>query len=181
MKFPNKVSKGEPIKASLWNDLVDYLRSLTPRAGAGTRLDWGDSGFSYSATKQTTTTRRDACPLQCYGTRSEEDEPLIGVTWGTICGRQPTGFSASSLYTFEPAHSTGYIYAKATASLETLQWTSAEIVDNDDAFPSNTDTEAYQLIGSYVVEDGALSVESTCGNVSFGFCDLAAVIEEEEE
>lgn len=174
MKFPNKVSKGEPIKASLWNDLVDYLRSLTPRAGAGTRLDWGDSGFSYSATKQATTTRRENCHLQCYGTRTAEDEPLIGVTWGTICGRQPTGFSASSIYTFEPAHSTGYIYAKATASLETLQWTSADIVDSDDAFLGNTATEAHQLLASYTVDAGVVSIQSTCGNVEFDYCDLSA-------
>ncbi len=45
-KLPNKVSAGDSIKAKDFNDMVDYLRSITLREGTGYRVNTSAGGTS---------------------------------------------------------------------------------------------------------------------------------------
>ncbi len=117
-----------------------------------------------------------AANTQCELLPFAFDADYIGVAWGRIAGRQPTGFHTGGLPVFKigAVGDDGYIYASATASLETLQWTSAEIVATPDV-KTNTTTKAYRLIGSYtrgLDPSNPIMVQGTCGPVEFDICDL---------
>ena len=45
-KLPNKVSAGDSIKAKDFNDMIDYLRSITLREGTGYRVNTSAGGTS---------------------------------------------------------------------------------------------------------------------------------------
>ena len=52
MIIPNKVKSGDAITAKMFNQLIDYVKSITPQDGghsAGTRLTRGTNGFTVSS------------------------------------------------------------------------------------------------------------------------------------
>ena len=100
----------------------------------------------------------------------------VQFAWGTIVGRQPTGFSAGGVPPFRLAAATGnYYYASATANVDDLQWTASAIVIDTDPFKANTTDTAYALLTSVGTDDaGNLMISgSICGPIVFSFCDLA--------
>jgi hypothetical protein len=48
MALPGKVKAGDPIRASDWNALIDFVRSLIPLPSAGIRVKRGASGTAFS-------------------------------------------------------------------------------------------------------------------------------------
>ena len=54
MIIPNKVKSGDAITAKMFNQLIDYVKSITPQDGghsAGTRLTRGTNGFTVTGFK----------------------------------------------------------------------------------------------------------------------------------
>ena len=127
-----------------------------------------------SSASRPTTTPSDQCQLYPYATTDAGGNNKIAVTWGTIAGRQPTGFHAGGFPVFKisPQGSSGFIYAKATVNFYSLQWTAAEVIVSS-SMKANTNQMAYVLMGSYKIENKSLTVTGICGPATPVYCDLA--------
>ncbi len=174
MQIPNEPEKGQPITAEWARQIVRLLRALYPRPSPEVFPQVRPGGTTFKIRAQSPGRAASApCNLKCTAGAVEEVNKIF-VSWGTICGRQPTGFSASDTFSLTPAGDTGYVYAKGVANTDTLQWVSAAVIQSANPFLHNTTTIAYRMIGSWDTVDGALKVEPLCGNVDFDLCDLAA-------
>ena len=91
MRLPLKVQPGDPIKASEWNVMVDYLRSITPQSGAvsgGVRVARGISGITFTG-KNVRGGRATATGPFPWQT-SCSDAGVLSVHPGTINGMLPS-------------------------------------------------------------------------------------------
>lgn len=173
--WPPDLRKFPPLFRNVFAALVGRIDETTPIDGMGIRVADAAGGRSINAYgAQAIIDSLALCPLKVYDSSTTEAKK-IGVKWGTICGRQPTGFTAGGLPDFfitSVPGSSGYVYAKATANLTTLQWSSAEVVASETVL-TNTSSIGYQLIATYASTATGLNVASNCGNVVIDICELA--------
>ena len=112
MRLPLKVQPGDPIKASEWNVMVDYLRSITPQSGAfsgGVRVTRGSSGVTFTG-KNVRGARATAMGTFSWQTSCSDGE--LSVHPGTVNGLLPSNmFSALSV-----SDGLHYLKAKVTTN-----------------------------------------------------------------
>lgn len=177
--LPPDPAPGEPLRASWGQQLLRWCRANALVPTPGMLLSRTLSGTSYrpEPSKVVAAAAAATCFLQVSDATGSDHALKVRVSWGTIVGRQPTGFAAGDdpIFTLPITDST-YVYAYADANLTDVRWTGAGVVVNDDPFLTNTTTRAYRMIGSVSVDTdtGKISATtSTCGEVDFDFCELA--------
>ena len=85
MALPSKVKPGDPIKASDWNALIDFVRSAQVNPGSGVRVTRTPSGTTLAVDKvpQRNGVTLPNCPFQVIQVSSGDpdtgEEPTIGV------------------------------------------------------------------------------------------------------
>lgn len=178
MKFDRDVKGSLPLFVQKW--FTDYFLTIVEALLNATSSPAGalvpvvsDNNVIYKI--KTGGSGSAACQLGAYDATVPNGSPTLGVTWGTIQSRQPSGFSAGGVPAFTlPVSGTGFIYATCTFDLTTFQPTAAQVQTSGNGFQANTSTTLYQMIGSYsVAVDGkSVSVARSCGNVSFDPCNL---------
>jgi len=186
MPLPRKVKPGDPIRAADWNDLIDFVRSVQLLPSSGVRVTRGSSGTTLTAqpAKRGNPTKPINLPLFLLDATTFNDDGSVKqlqvrVTYGTIQGICPAGFSAGDDPQYiVPVESDSDFYGLATWDKDTCLWNSASI-DIEDAGSSvaNTATEAYELIGSVTIDQDTnlLSIANACqGNIFFSPSELSA-------
>jgi len=133
------------------------------------------TGYNVSARPVAQAAETAVCYFRIFDATSDLGEPKVGVTWGKVNERQPTGFRYNGKVDplFVVTTGTSYIYAKATLDVSTLLWTNVEVIESEVLLP-NTTTVGYALLG--VVESAAgriTGITNVCENVTISICDLA--------
>lgn len=162
MALPPKVRRGEPVKASDWNALIDYLRSSQLQPSAGVRVIRTGMGTTLAVTVDATTRPPVAVhPFKLFDA-TDSDGPKIRVLYGALAQRAPDGMSDGDNppYTLDIS-SDVKIYGGV--SFETVDGerrvTSRWIEDSED-YKDNTEDTAYILIGSVSVDSDTGKIKS---------------------
>lgn len=132
------------------------------------------TGFNVSA--RPARTAEPDCILGLYNRSDSPGEYKIGVRWGKINGRQPSGFnSRGKIDALSIVTTPSYIYAEATLNPVTLLWTSTRVIVDISPFKQNTAILGYELLGVVEIENERIKspIVCSCGHVVINICDLA--------
>ena len=87
MPLPRKVKPGDPIRASDWNDLIDFVRSVQVQPSSGVRVTRGGSGTTLTvAPPKRSVGGSTAFDFTLTGTSSNDGSPQVTLSFGTVTG-----------------------------------------------------------------------------------------------
>ena len=88
MALPRKVKPGDPIRAADWNNLLDYVRSVTPLPSSGLRVTRGPGGTTFAVASNPS--RAGSAPEEDFPFKvvADPDDPQweLKVGLGTLNG-----------------------------------------------------------------------------------------------
>lgn len=156
MNLPTKAKPGEPIKASEWNRMVDWLRSLVVQPSAGVRVTRGPSGTSLAVVPSSPSPRSKdvkVFPLKIVDASTEEDGVRVRIHNGRLGGLLPGEMSLGDdphyyLYLGNGSH---FIVGEVSVASNGI-FTGASVYNNGTAgLPAANGSTVYILIGRVVV------------------------------
>jgi hypothetical protein len=114
------------------------------------------------------------CELEVFNaTNPESPETIeIGVRWGRVNRRVPTGLTTSVAKVFHSVSLPTFIYAKVTFSSTTFLPTDIALIE-DDTVLDNTATIGYAVLASVFMSGDEVVIGGGCGPVEISYCDLA--------
>ncbi len=167
---PDKVSLGT------WRRDYEKVRQAildrTPLPGIGIKISDQPGQGRMITGAPAAAIQAASCPLFAYDA-SEGDTKKVGFLWGTINGKQPTGFNAGGLPAFTiTITETTYFFAAATFDTDTLLTDSVEIIADASSSKDPTSDTAYRLIATALVDGTNLTITGTCGPFTISPCEL---------
>jgi hypothetical protein len=156
MNLPAKAKPGEPVKASEWNKMVDWLRSLVIQPSSRVRVTRGPSGTSLAIVTTPPATRSKIVkvfPFKIEDASTQEDGLRVRIYNGRLGGLLPGEMSLGDNphYYIYLGTGTHHIIGQVSVA-DNGTFTGASVYDNGSTgLPSANGNTVYLLIGRVVV------------------------------
>ncbi len=167
MQLPREPRAGETLDFAWGQQVIRYLRSITPRSGPGVRVNGGGGGTTFSASivaRQPSASH----PFKVLNA-STATEAKVRVVFGQVNSITPT-IATVALGT-DPAPEltvvSGVVYLKITVDEETGVVSTAEI-GNAATLPASTVTEGYLTLAEVTVASDAVTAINQAVTHSLG-------------
>ena len=175
MRLPLKVNPGDPVRASEWNVMVDFLRSLLPNPSSGVRVTRGPSGTTFTADSGRGRTPTIVLPIPLFRIidKSDKDGLKIGIYGGTVLDVQTGGRAylaediglITAKFTTQEVSGDGVVWLGISYDEDTHHASNSVWFATGSTVPNNDSGELYVVLGSWGVSSDGKSLNVASNDV----------------